>query len=289
MARWLVKPVTDLVHTMEGIEQSLEFRKINIKEGTKDELHALVVSFNRMIDRIENSFARQRQFVADASHEFKTPLTVIEGYAEMLLRWGLKDEKHGREAAESIYSEAARMQKMTNQLLELASSEQMTPNKSTLDMVSICKECVNQFQQLYQRDIQLVSEHSSINFEADPLHIKQLLVILLDNAIKYSSDSILVKLSLRKSDSALQGVELRVKDKGIGIPEHERSLVFERFYRIDRSRVRKTGGTGLGLSIARNLVQMYKGTIEIVSAEGAGTEVLVYLPFLADTLDEYSS
>lgn len=133
---------------------------------------------------------RQRQFVADAAHEFKTPLTVIEGYANMLRRWGLKDENIGREAAESIYSEAVRMKVMTNQLLELASSEQIAPNKMNLDMVSICKETIHQIYKLYQRDIQVISETSQIMFEADPHHMKQLLVILLDNAIKYSTESI---------------------------------------------------------------------------------------------------
>ncbi|TVY07010.1 sensor histidine kinase [Paenibacillus cremeus] len=280
VAKWILKPITKLALTMESIERSLVFQKIHVVNKGHDEIKALAVTFNRMIDRIEESFAKQRQFVSDASHELKTPLTIIEGYASLLLRWGLEDEKSGREAAESIYSEALRMRQMTMQLLQLAASEQIAPITETVDMVQLCAETITRLRHMVQRDIQLVTKVSQLIVEADPLQMKQMLILLLDNAIKYSSDLIHVEL-LAQSVNAEEtiGLEIRVKDHGIGIPKEELAQVFERFYRVDPSRDRKTGGTGLGLSIARNIVNMNSGTIRIKSEVNVGTEVIVFFPF----------
>lgn len=280
LSGFILRPISGMVSTMETIEQSLVFRKIPIDPGAKDELKAMASTFNRMMDRIEDSFIRQKQFVSDASHELKTPLTVIEGYASMLLRWGLKDEHNAREAVESIHAEAVRMKQMTQQLLDLASTEnERKLAMEKIEMVSFCEEIAAPLRKLYHRMIPVQSAAQELYLMANPIQIKQLLLILLDNALKYSKRKIEILLAeINDPASEHSGVEIRVKDQGIGIAEKDLERVFERFYRADPSRHRETGGAGLGLSIARNIVWALHGTIEMESKENVGTEVIVFIP-----------
>jgi two-component system sensor histidine kinase ArlS len=280
LSRWISQPISRIVRVMETIEQSLVFRKIPLVGQGKDELYVMASTFNRMMDRLEESFLRQQQFVSDASHEMKTPLTIIEGYAQMLLRWGLKDEKSAVEAVDSIYSEAIRMKFMTQQLLDQASSENAQQlDVSKLEIVSLCEETVELIRNLYKREIHIHSASHQLYLAADALKMRQILLILLDNAVKYSKGSIDLSVTeIQPKDKQAHGVEIRIKDYGIGIPQEELPLIFERFYRVDPSRHRKTGGAGLGLSIARNLVRLHTGTISIESEENVGTEVIVWIP-----------
>lgn len=282
LSRWISQPISRIVRVMETIEQSLVFQKIPLNGHGKDDLYAMASTFNRMMDRLEESFLRQQQFVSDASHEMKTPLTIIEGYAQMLLRWGLKDEKSAVEAVDSIYSEAIRMKLMTQQLLDQASSENAQQlNVSKLEIVSLCEEVIEIMRNMYGREINMHPLSHPLFLIADALKMRQILLILLDNAVKYSKDSIQLSLTeIQSKKKLICGVEIRIKDFGIGIPKEELSLVFERFYRVDPSRHRKTGGTGLGLSIARNMIKLHKGTIVIESEENVGTEVIVFIPDL---------
>jgi two-component system, OmpR family, sensor histidine kinase ArlS len=281
LSKWILRPISGMVRIMEEIEQSLVYRKIPLNDGSKDELHAMASTFNRMMSRLEDNFIRQQQFVSDASHELKTPLTVIEGYANMLRRWGLKDEENGRVAVEAIYSEALRMKQMTEHLLDLASTENMPELvMETIELVSFSEHTVDMLRKLYHREIKVIPTHDTLLLNANAGTMNQLLHILLDNALKYSKESIELFLSeIEHSDTHQEGIEIRVKDLGIGIPKDELHRVFERFYRVDPSRHRKTGGNGLGLSIARNIVHLHGGTIDIESQEHAGTEVIVFIPF----------
>lgn len=281
LAKWILRPISSMVKTMEDIEKSLVFHKIPIQDGGNDELYAMASTFNRMMDRIQVSFFRQQQFVYDASHELKTPLTIIEGYARMLQRWGLQDEVKGREAVANIYSEAVRMKQLTQQLLDLATLEQEQQlEREEMELVGFCKNTVALLQNSYPREISVQTTKDRISCRADPSKMKQLLLILLDNAIKYSKEEIKIILSeVQPDDGEPVGVEIRVIDYGIGIQMEELPRVFERFYRIDSSRFRKTGGTGLGLSIAGEIVKLHNGTIDIQSDKHSGTEVIVFLPF----------
>lgn len=280
LSKWISRPISGMVTTMEEIEQSLEFRKIPLRPDATDELSMMGSTFNRMIDRLEENFARQQQFVSDASHELKTPLTSIEGYANMLRRWGLRDEERGREAVEHIYSEAVRMKEMTQQLLDLASTEnQARYIPETVELVELSRKTAKLLDKVYSRQIKVRASTEKLYLNADPSRISQLLLILLDNALKYSKDPVELSLSEQTDSTAgPQGLQIRVKDSGIGIPQEDLNRVFERFYRVDSSRHRKTGGTGLGLAIAKNLVELHKGTIRIESEENVGTEIIVFLP-----------
>ncbi|MEK5173936.1 HAMP domain-containing sensor histidine kinase [Heyndrickxia sp. FSL W8-0496] len=276
--RWLsniiMRPISNMINTMEDIERSGVPKKIVIHNGTKDELQTLANTFNRMIDRLEENFEKQSQFVSDASHELKTPLTVIKSYANLLRRHGLKDKKMVEEAIQAIHLEATRIQKMTETFLDVASLEkEIELEMSVVNLVSLCQTIFKEIKYAYKREITLHFEESPILITADELKVKQVIIILLDNAIKYSSNKI--EVFLEKND---ENVIVRVKDVGIGIPQEEIKKIFERFYRVDKARSRETGGSGLGLHIAKRIMKLHKGEINIKSKEGVGTEVELIIP-----------
>ncbi|WP_226000601.1 sensor histidine kinase [Paenibacillus sp. BJ-4] len=274
LANAILLPISSSIQTMQEIERSLKFKKIPGRTQNQDELSQMTATFNRMMDRLEESFESQQQFVSDASHELNTTLMIIEGYANMLRRWGTRDEDIHKESIESIYEETQRMRTMTQQLLTLASSQQKDPETyERIELIGCCQQVVAHLTLVHDRQITIVTDEKEIWLDANLAKIKQLLVILLDNALKYSSDSIDILLSADKKD-----VHIRVKDYGIGIPEGEIKRVFERFYRVDSSRHRKTGGTGLGLPIAKAITDVHQGTICMESVEGEGTEVTITLP-----------
>jgi two-component system sensor histidine kinase ArlS len=275
LSKLIIRPISRMIHTMEEIEGSLIFKQIPLKHGERDELHKMAETFNRMMVRIEQSFVKQQQFVSDASHELKTPITIIESYAKMLRRWGMNDEKVQREAIETIYHESVRMKQLTQHLLNLVSSddgENLT--LQTVDIMELCAHSAKVMRRMYKREIEIQSEYPSILISADNNKMKQLLLIILDNALKYSKTAITISLF---KDQA--GVYIRIKDRGIGIAKEELKHVFDRFYRVDRARQRQTGGVGLGLSIAQNIVKQSKGDIKIFSEENVGTVVEIFLPY----------
>ncbi|MEH7304017.1 sensor histidine kinase [Neobacillus drentensis] len=276
--RWLsnliMRPISNMINTMEDIEKSGIPKKIIIQHETKDELQKLAVTFNRMIGRLEVNLEKQRQFISDASHELKTPLTVIKSYADLLLRRGLKNEEVTHDAIESIHSEATRIQKMTERFLDLAETESGSGLETKLiSLVSLCENLFKQIKSAYKREINLHFNETAITVIADEVKLKQAIIILIDNAIKYSTDKIDVYVADKE-----QWTIITVKDYGIGIPECEIENVFERFYRVDKARSRETGGTGLGLSIAKNIMKQHQGDIIVKSTEGIGTEVELFLP-----------
>jgi signal transduction histidine kinase len=274
LSRIILGPIARLIFTMEEIESSLSFKKIPLPGEPKDELYKMTATFNRMMTRIEESFAKQQQFISDASHELKTTLTIIESYVNMLRRWGNSDMALQKEALETIHSETIRMRKMTQQLLDLAASEKgrnFSPER--FDLIEFCARMARMLGKMHRRQVKIVTGQKELPITADKMKMKQLMLILMDNALKYSKDEIEIHLQ-----SSRTAVHIRIKDYGIGIPEDEIGQVFERFYRVDKARTRKSGGTGLGLPIAKAIVLEHKGNIEIESREGEGTEVIVTLP-----------
>lgn len=263
-----------MINTMEDIEQSGIPKKIVIQHDTRDELQKMAVTFNRMIGRLEENLEKQRQFISDASHELKTPLTVIKSYADHLLRRGIRNETEALEAIETIHSEATRIQKMTERFLNLADTESGNHlDAKPIDLVILCQNIIKQLKSAYKREINLYFANPSITVSADELKLKQAIIIIIDNAIKYSTDKIDVYLNENEHNTII-----KVKDYGIGIPEYEIKNIFERFYRVDKARSRETGGTGLGLAIAKNIMKQHHGEIKISSTEGVGTEAELFLP-----------
>ncbi|WP_409289897.1 sensor histidine kinase [Peribacillus sp. SCS-37] len=280
--RWLaniiMRPISTMIKTMEEIETSGVPQPVFVPNRVKDELHIMAQTFNRMIRRIQESLTKQSQFVSDASHELKTPLTIIKSYANLLRRHGLDNKELTDEAITAIHSEATRIQKMTETFLELASLEKENVLEiEKVNIVSLCQETLIQLKQVYKRVITLYYDESSIMVSADELKIKQVIIIILDNAIKYSQDNIVVRL-----DRFEEYAKVKITDYGIGIPEEDIDNIFERFYRVDKARNRETGGSGLGLYIAKGIMKLHRGEIKIKSKEGSGTTVELYFPINID-------
>ncbi len=273
----LTAPIQTMVQTMREIDRSGKLRMIEVKEKEESaELLQLIRAFNQMIERLDRTFAGQKQFVADASHELKTPLTVISSYAGMLKRWGRDDSSIRDEAIEAIAKESERMQNLIKSMLMLAEADQEDWLKpEVFDVVQLTDELSSMLQKTFTRLIRIHAdaESTGIRINADKDKIRQLMTILIDNAIKYSKEPIDITISQTR-----QMVRILVSDKGIGIPEHEIPNLFERFYRVDGARRRATGGVGLGLSIAKRIVDLHDGHIDVFSKPDKGTTIALQFP-----------
>ncbi|WP_144549422.1 cell wall metabolism sensor histidine kinase WalK [Peribacillus simplex] len=273
LANLILKPISIMSGTMNDIEKSGEFKRIPLSDQSKDELQVMGVAFNRMIERLERNYNQQQQFLSDASHELKTPITVIESYSSLLKRWGMKDEAIQEEAVEAIHHEAVRMKKLTEHLLQSASQTEPSADvEGKIEIISFCEGIAQTFRRTVNREITIESEFKEIYAMTISSKLEQVIVILLDNAMKYSESNIQIMIK-RQADEIFIGV----KDHGAGISPEHLPHVFERFYRVDSSRARKTGGNGLGLSIARTLVDSFEGKLEIQSEVGEGTLVTITL------------
>ncbi|WP_308634320.1 HAMP domain-containing sensor histidine kinase [Paenibacillus silvisoli] len=271
----LTSPIQHMVQTMREIDRSGKLRQIELAQRDQSaELLQLARAFNQMIDRLDRTFERQKQFVADASHELKTPLTVISSYAGMLKRWGRDDVNIRDEAIEAISKESQRLQNLTKSMLQLAQAEQEDwLNLENFNLVQLADETADMLHMTFQRMIRVHTGKQDIRMIGDKDKIRQLMVILLDNAIKYSKDPIDITLSATKGV-----IRISVSDKGMGIPEEEIPHLFERFYRVDGARSRSTGGAGLGLSIAKRIVELHEGQIDVFSKPEQGTTISIALP-----------
>jgi two-component system, OmpR family, sensor histidine kinase ArlS len=273
LSKLITNPVTSMIKTMKEIRQSGRFKRLTLDGKSKDELFQMGETFNHMIDLLETNYEKQKQFVSNASHEFKTPLTIIESYASLLKRRGLNEPELFSESIEAIHSEAVRMKEMTEQLLLLAKHhEQWNIEQAPLNLGDFLQHTVKAFQSAYNREIKFQPGNSpEKNVVTDEKKLKQLLYILLDNARKYSDEAIAV----------ITGVEhgvafIKVTDKGIGINPDELQRVFDRFYRVDKARGRKKGGSGLGLSLAKEIADAIDIRISLESEEGVGTTATLF-------------
>ncbi|MBV7504009.1 HAMP domain-containing histidine kinase [Bacillus sp. sid0103] len=268
LSKLITKPVTSMIKTMKDIRQSGRFKRIALEGKSKDELFHMGETFNHMIDLLETNYEKQKQFVSNASHEFKTPLTIIESYASLLKRRGLSEPELFAESIEAIHSEAVRMKDMTEQLLMLAKHhEQWNVVKAPLKLRAFVQQTVKSFQSAYNREIQFQQDNwTEISVSTDEKKLKQLLFIFLDNARKYSDETISVILGVVHGEAFIS-----VVDTGIGIHHDELSKVFDRFYRVDKARNRKKGGSGLGLSLAKEIADAIDIKMTLESEEGVGT------------------
>ena len=227
---------------------------------------------------IRTSMGRQRSFVADASHELRTPLTLIRANAELLQRPSATAEETGETAAE-IIAETDRLNNLVSQLLTLAraDADHFAFQMERIDLADIATSTVREMRLLAERrQIAVESEtNGPVTVKGDDTRLRELVTILIDNAIKYSDEGSSVKVSVEETGGQAY---LTVSDNGRGIPEDALPRVFDRFYRADKARSRDMGGTGLGLAIAKWIVDSHDGDIEIYSRDGEGTTVSIELP-----------
>ncbi|MDF9759738.1 signal transduction histidine kinase [Peribacillus simplex] len=268
LSNFIARPIQSMIDTMKEIQTSGQFKRLSLEEESKDELVEMGKTFNHMIDLLQANFEKQEQFVSNASHELKTPLTVIESYASLLKRRGMKRPDLFDESIEAIHSEAIRMREMTEQLLLLAKhQEKWNIEKENVNLTDIVTELAKVYKNAYQRTVEIYSR-DEIEALTDVQKLKQLLFIFLDNARKYSDGHISVYIGKSSNEAYI-----RIEDSGDGIPKAELPKVFDRFYRVDEARSRNQGGSGLGLSMAKEIADAIDVRIEMDSLEDRGTIV----------------
>ena len=231
--------------------------------------------------------AMRKDFVANVSHELKTPVTSIRGFAETLLDGAHEDRETREHFLNIIFNESKRIQLLIDDLLILSKMEkdepQMTINK--INAKSLVQELLPMFEQrAEQKNIELVIEsNDEINFEADEDKVKQILINLFINAINYTPENGKVSIACKEVDDYLL---MEISDTGIGIEKEALPRIFERFYRVDKDRSRTTGGTGLGLAIVKHIVEAHQGKIEVTSKVNKGSTFSVYLPIQSPILQQ---
>lgn len=278
IARLSLKPVAAITRAATSISHQDLSQRLQLT-GPQDELYHLTQAFNNMLDRLEKAFDEQRRFVADASHELRTPLAALRGYAGLLARWGQEDPLVRREAISAIEREADFLARLVDRLLLLARSDSglLQPTAEPLSLDELLAEVAADARILSSGLDFQVGPLERVQMKGDPIYLRELIFVLLDNAFKYTAPGGLVRLALvRKHDRAL----ITISDTGAGIPAEEIPRIFDRFYRVDKARSRQKGGSGLGLAIARWIVESHGGTIEVESRVGAGTTFTVKLPIL---------
>jgi heavy metal sensor kinase len=270
-----VDALTQAARNISGVNLSSRLKRLD----TGDELQRLSDTLNEMLSRIEASFLRVSQFTADASHELRTPISLIRTEAEIALRKS-RDIVQYQDSLRHILSEAERTSSLIEQLLSLARADagREALNISRVNFAEIVRNVAEDWQStMTNRGLQFKASVAQENLfvAGDVTAIARLLNILLDNATKYTPSPGDVELTLEGKD---QKAVLTVCDTGIGISEEDQPRVFERFYRADKARNRELGGAGLGLSIARWIVERHRGSITVVSSPGEGSTFVVELP-----------
>ncbi|MBQ6174747.1 MAG: HAMP domain-containing protein [Clostridia bacterium] len=272
----VLAPIHEITQLAETLSAANLSNRINL-EGTKTELKDLAGVINSMLDRIEASYNSQKQFVSDVSHELRTPIAVLQGYADMLQRWGKDDPEVLQESLTAISQETQAMKELVESLLFLARHDKKTLilEMTDVDPCEVAQEVVREEQMVMPEDSFVLDPAVSCSIEADRGMVKQVLRILVDNAVKYSPKGSTVTIGCAKTAA---GCTLSVHDQGSGIPAEELPKIFDRFYRADAARHSETGGHGLGLSIGRIIVLAHGGRIRVRSKVGEGTSFYVELP-----------
>ena len=301
MVRKTLDPITELARatkSLQNVSEQLNHEKMMILAGELDgidgnkldarlpvddlqeELRNLALAINGMLDRINESYAAQARFVSDASHELRTPIAVIQGYANLLDRWGKEDEKTLSESVTAIKDEAGNMKDLVEQLLFLARGDSNTIriSQERVELTELIEEVAMEARMLDSGHVFRVKDGDGVAVIADRSLIKQALRILVDNSIKYTDTGGDITISASREGSLAR---LSVSDDGIGISPEIIPHVFDRFVRADESRTRSTGGAGLGLSIAQWIATRHNGHMEILSREGIGTRISFIMPSAA--------
>ena len=278
ISRRALKPISNITQTAQEIEASGLSTRINGVFGN-DEVGKLAGTINTMLDRLEASFTREKRFASDASHELRTPIAVIMSNAEeslLTLKKGY-DSKNLEKSLSTIFTESQKMNKIVSMLLMLTRGyeNQYAVEMEKVDLRYIIHEVIEEMQPSAMEN-GIVLNHAcgdDLVIYADQSLITQMLINLVHNSIKYGKKGGHVEIGARKIHG---GVQVEVRDDGIGMPQNEIHNIFERFYRIDKSRDRS--GSGLGLSIVKWIVKEHRGSIHVESVPGEGSCFRIFFP-----------
>lgn len=260
----ITKPIVTMSNKMNQIRRDGFQNKLELTTNY-EETDNLIDTFNEMMFHIEESFNQQRQFVEDASHELRTPLQIIQGHLNLIQRWGKKDPAVLEESLNISLEEMNRITKLVEELL-LLTKDNVNSGQSQEELVDINSEILSRVKSLkqlhpdYTFDIDL--DEKPIKLQMNRHQFEQLILIFIDNAMKYDNENkyIQIRTQLKNKQTSIE-----ITDHGLGIPKQDLEFIFDRFYRVDKSRARSQGGNGLGLSIADKIVQLNGGFIQVES------------------------
>ena len=282
ISRLISKPIEQIHDIIASInEENIDSKRLIIPKKN-DEFAVVSQQFNELLDKISFYISQQKHFVEDVSHELRTPVAIVEGYLKLLNRWGKDDPEVLEESLEASLAEIKRMKTLVQEMLDLSRAPQVREQykDATAEVVDTLTQIVSNFKVLYP-DFTFVFDIDSKADLLSPIyrnHFEQVIIILLDNAVKYSTNrkEIIVSLS-----TVADQVEIGIQDFGMGLSEEDKKKVFSRFYRVDKARSRERGGNGLGLSIAKELIEGYNGSISLTSHLDQGTVFKVKLPIVS--------
>lgn len=273
-----LRPLLDMASKMQELNiQTLHKERLHVEE-TEDELRAMAVETNHMLDRLDEAYEAQKVFVSEASHELRTPITVLQGYSSMLKRWGSDDPEVLAESVDAIDSEAKSMQELVEKLLFLSRHERrkMPFQKEWFDLSEILRELEKEMKYLVKDTRIITYEGEQVSVYGDKQALKQAFRVFLDNAVKYTSDGDTIAI---RCQNKRNGCEVRVEDSGLGMKKEDLEGIFTRFFRSDTVRGKNIEGHGLGLSIARLIIDGHAGRISVRSQYTKGTVFTILLPY----------
>lgn len=278
LTRNTIEPVVKITKAAEKISlaDSDGIREFLPIRGTDDEIDQLSKTFNELFQKLKRDFDRERQFSSDVSHELNTPLTVISGQTNLLLRWGKDDPAQLEKSLEAIRIEAKSMHAIISNLLQISRIEsgRIKPNISHVKLKGLFLRLQTETK-AYSPDSEMNLKCDDIELDTDEEMLHQVLTVLISNSVKFAGGKCIVELRASKSQDGK--VVIEEEDNGPGLAEKDLPHIFERFYRGDESHTRKVGGSGLGLSIARTLVAALGGTISAENASSYGALFKVVL------------
>ncbi|WP_433596457.1 ATP-binding protein [Lysinibacillus xylanilyticus] len=275
LANYLMKPLHALRSSMKTVMDKGFNEPIQLSYTSHDEIGDLLKMYNAMMNELQISFTKQQQFVADASHELRTPIQAIEGHLSLLKRWGKDDPEILEESIDTSLMEIARMRKMIEELLELARREEKDI-KSEANAVTVLEAVIEETRLLHpEARISLSKDEEIGRLFITENALSQIVRNIIENAIRYCEKIPEIQISLSVSEKEAM---IKIEDNGIGIAEENIPYIFDRFYRVDEARNRQIGGTGLGLSITKMLLEKYNCSVEVKSVKNVGTVFLMKFP-----------
>lgn len=271
LSKNMLLPIKKMTQDAKEISLLNLDKRLDVSKS-QDELKDLSLTFNEMLDRLQNSYEKQYQFISDASHELRTPISVIQGYVNMLSRWGKEDKKILDESIDAIKNESQSMKDLIEKLLFIARTENKHEplEKTIFNIEELLEEIIKDYKVFDKTHDFKVDSERNLSMYADRKLIKQAIRIFMDNAVKYTAEDGSVLLKSYISNNKLYFI---IKDNGIGISENDLPKIFDRFYRADTSRDKKSGGSGLGLAIAKIILDLHDGKIKVFSKINEGTEI----------------
>jgi len=294
LAHKALKPVDNITQTARMITSQNLNQRINPPK-VKDEISRLIETFNEMISRLDQSFRQMKQFSSDASHELKTPLTILKGEVEVMLRKERTSQEY-EQTLRSNLEEINRMSQIVEDLLNLSKADtgEIRLNKEDVNLTEILNEVAAQMERLAKTKklhLSATNHHQDIHIFGDALRLRELFINLIENGIKYTEEGGSIHIILQKEypppvtgqpdwveREKGQFVKIIVSDTGIGIAKEDQERIFNRFFRVDKARSREQGGSGLGLSICKWIVEAHQGEIGVESELAKGSSFIVRLP-----------